>query len=155
MTRIIGGSPAAEAVAAVVAAAARTAGAARSAGAAASSIARRSAAALCSVSSNSFSGTLPATMPAPVWMWAWPSAQDGAPDRDRRVEVAVVAEVADRAAVQPAPLAFRGGDQLHRPDLRRAAQRARPGTPTRRASSASSSGLSRPSTWDTRWRTWL
>src|SRR6185369_3779059 len=44
-----------------------------SAGATASSIARRSAAALCSVSSNSFSGTLPATIPAPVWMWAWPS----------------------------------------------------------------------------------
>ena len=40
---------------------------------AASSIARRSAAALCSVSSNSRSGTDPATIPAPVWTWAWPS----------------------------------------------------------------------------------
>src|SRR4029079_950382 len=39
---------------------------------AASSIARRSAAALCSVSSNSRSGTLAATIPAPVWTWAWP-----------------------------------------------------------------------------------
>ena len=28
------------------------------------------AAALCSVSSNSFSGTLPATIPPPEWMWA-------------------------------------------------------------------------------------
>ena len=36
-------------------------------------MARRMAAALCSVSSNSRSGTEPATMPAPVWMWAWPS----------------------------------------------------------------------------------
>ena len=40
---------------------------------AAISIARRSAAALCSVSSNSRSGTDPATMPAPVWTCAWPS----------------------------------------------------------------------------------
>src|SRR5439155_16799145 len=37
---------------------------------AASSIARRRAAALCSVSSNSRSGTEPATMPAPVWTCA-------------------------------------------------------------------------------------
>src|SRR5207247_2095405 len=42
-------------------------------GATASSIARRRAAALCSVSSNSRSGTLPATIPAPVWTWARPS----------------------------------------------------------------------------------
>src|SRR3990170_9100408 len=41
---------------------------------AASWMARRIAAALCSVSSNSRSGTLPATMPAPVWRWATPSA---------------------------------------------------------------------------------
>ena len=37
---------------------------------AACSMARRRAAALCSVSSNSDSGTEPATMPAPVWTWA-------------------------------------------------------------------------------------
>ena len=43
--------------------------------------------------------------------------QDRAPNRDRRVEIAVVAEVADRAAVQAAALALRRGDQLHRPDL--------------------------------------
>ena len=40
---------------------------------AACSMARRMAAALCSVSSNSRSGTEPATMPAPVWMCAMPS----------------------------------------------------------------------------------
>ncbi len=107
---------------------------------AASSIARRSAAALCSVSSNSRSGTEPATIPAPVWTCAWPSLQDRAADGDRRVEVAVVAEVADRAAVQPASLALGGGDELHRPDLRGAATACRPGRPTRSASSASSSG---------------
>ena len=50
--------------------------------------------------------------------------QDRAPDGDRGVEVAVVAEVADGAAVQAAPLALGGGDQLHRPDLRRAGQGA-------------------------------
>src|SRR4029078_9559834 len=40
---------------------------------AAISRAGRRAAALCSVSSNSRSGTDPATIPAPVWTWAWPS----------------------------------------------------------------------------------
>src|SRR6185369_5547323 len=40
---------------------------------AAISMARRKAAALCSVSSNSRSGTDPATIPAPVWTCAWPS----------------------------------------------------------------------------------
>ena len=50
--------------------------------------------------------------------------EHGAPDGDRRVEIAVVAEIADRPAVQPAPLAFRRGDELHRPDLRGAGQRA-------------------------------
>ncbi len=50
--------------------------------------------------------------------------EDRAPDGDRRVEVAVVAEVADGAAVQAAPLPFGRGDELHRPDLGRARQRA-------------------------------
>ena len=51
--------------------------------------------------------------------------QDGGPDRDRRVEVAVVAEIAHRPTIQPAPLALGRGDQLHRADLRRPGQRAR------------------------------
>ena len=51
--------------------------------------------------------------------------EHGAPDGDRGVEVAVVAEVAHRATVQPAPLALRGGDQLHRADLGRARERPR------------------------------
>ena len=50
--------------------------------------------------------------------------EDRAPDRDRRVEVAVVAEVADGAAVEAPPLPFRGGDELHRPDLRGAGEGA-------------------------------
>ena len=50
--------------------------------------------------------------------------EDGAPDRDRGVEVAVVAEVPDRPAVQAPALALGGRDQLHRPDLRRARERA-------------------------------
>ncbi len=45
--------------------------------------------------------------------------QDRAADRDRRVQVAVVAEVADRAAVEAPPLALGRGDQLHRPHLGR------------------------------------
>ena len=49
--------------------------------------------------------------------------QDRATDGDGRVEVAVVAEVADRAAVEAASLAFGGGDELHRPHLRCATQR--------------------------------
>ena len=52
------------------------------------------------------------------------AAQDGAPDRDRRIEVAVVTEVADGAAVEPAPLALGRRDELHRADLRCAGQRA-------------------------------
>ena len=40
-----------------------------------------------------------------------------APDRDRGVEVAVVAEIAHGATIQAAPLALGGGDQLHRADL--------------------------------------
>src|SRR5205809_1051357 len=51
-----------------------------------------------------------------------PLPEDGAPDRDRGVEVAVVAEIADGTTVQPAPLTLGGRDQLHRPDLRRAGQ---------------------------------
>ena len=51
--------------------------------------------------------------------------EDRAPDRDRRVEVAVVAEIAHRATIQAAPLTLRRGDQLHRADLGRAGQRAR------------------------------
>ena len=51
-------------------------------------------------------------------------AQDGAPDGDRRVEVAVVPEVADRAAVQPPALALGSGDELHRAHLRGPGQRA-------------------------------
>ena len=47
-----------------------------------------------------------------------------APDRDRGVEVAVIAEIADGAAVEPAPLALRRGDELHRPHLRGAGQGA-------------------------------
>ena len=47
-----------------------------------------------------------------------------AADRDRGVQVAVVAQIPDGAAVQAAPFALRGGDQLHRPDLGRARQRA-------------------------------
>ena len=85
---------------------------------AASSIARRSAAALCSVSSNSRSGTRAGDDPGARVDVGLAVLEDRAPDGDRRVEVAVVAEVADRAAVQPAALALRGGDQLHRPDLR-------------------------------------
>ena len=119
-------------------------------GSAASSIARRRAAALCSVSSNSRSGTEPATMPAPRVDVGLAVAQDRAPDRDRRVEIAVVAEVADRAAVQAAPLALGGGDQLHRPDLRARPTACPAGKTARSASRASSSGLSRASTWLTR-----
>ena len=52
------------------------------------------------------------------------AAEDRAADRDRRVEVAVVAEVADGAAVQPAALALGRRDELHRADLRGARQRA-------------------------------
>ena len=52
-------------------------------------------------------------------------AQDRAADRDRRVQVAVVAEVADRAAVQPAPLAL--------PRRRSAASRGPSGAPRQRA----------------------
>jgi hypothetical protein len=52
-------------------------------------------------------------------------SEHGAPDRDRGIHVAVIAEVADRAAVQPATLPFRGGDELHRPHLWRAGQCAR------------------------------
>ena len=66
--------------------------------------ARRTAPALCSVSSNSRSGTEPATMPAPTVRWIAVLAHDGGADRDGGVEVAVVAEVAHGAAVQPAPL---------------------------------------------------
>ena len=51
--------------------------------------------------------------------------EDRAPDGDRGVEVAVVAEVADGAAIQPATLALRGRDELHRADLRRPRQRPR------------------------------
>src|SRR5437773_4779909 len=51
-------------------------------------------------------------------------AQDGRADRDRRVEVAVVAEIADCAAIQAAPLALGRGDELHRPDLRRPGERS-------------------------------
>ena len=52
-------------------------------------------------------------------------AKDGGADRDRGVEVAVVAEIPHGSAVQPAPLAFGLGDELHRPDLRRARERSR------------------------------
>ncbi len=48
--------------------------------------------------------------------------QHRTPDGDRGVEVAVVAEVAHRTTVQPAPLPFRGGDELHGPDLGRTAE---------------------------------
>ena len=129
MTRIIGPPASAGPASAASAASARDPGSAPAAafaptGIAASSIARRSAAALCSVSSNSSSGTLRATMPAPVWTWAMPVLEHRAADRDRGVEVAVVAEVSDRTAVQASPFALRGGDQLHRPDLGGAGQRA-------------------------------
>ena len=50
--------------------------------------------------------------------------EDRAADGDRGVEVAVVAEVADGAAVQPAALALGGRDELHRADLGRARERA-------------------------------
>ena len=46
--------------------------------------------------------------------------QDDRPDRDAGVEVAVRQCVADRPAVRPAPVALELGDDLHRPDLRRA-----------------------------------
>ena len=64
-----------------------------------------------------------------MWTWAWPSLEHGAADGDRGVEVAVVAEVADRATVQPAALALGRGDQLHRADLGGAATACRPGRP--------------------------
>ena len=51
--------------------------------------------------------------------------QDGAPDRDRRVQVAVVAQVAHGATIQAATLALGGRDQLHRADLGSARERAR------------------------------
>ena len=91
---------------------------------AASSIARRMAAALCSVSSNSRSGTRAGDDAGAGVDVGLAVLEDRAADGDRRVEVAVVAEVADRAAVQAASLALGRGDELHRPDLRRARQRA-------------------------------
>ena len=48
------------------------------------------------------------------------AVQDDRPDRDAGVEVAVRERVADRAGVRPAPVALELGDELHRPDLRRA-----------------------------------
>ena len=47
------------------------------------------------------------------------------PDRDREVAVAGGVEVADGAAVDPAPAALQRIDQLHRPDLGRPRERAR------------------------------
>ena len=91
---------------------------------AASSMARRRAAALCSVSSNSFSGTEAGDDPGARVDVRLAVLEDRAPDGDRGVEVAVVAEVADGAAVQPAALALGRGDELHRPDLRGARQGA-------------------------------
>src|SRR5271157_518026 len=52
-------------------------------------------------------------------------AHDRGADRDGGVEVAVVAEIADGAAVQAAPLPFRFGDELHRSNLRRTRKRPR------------------------------
>ena len=51
-------------------------------------------------------------------------AQDGAPDGDRGVQVAIVAEVADGAAVEAAPLALQLPDQLHGAHLGGAGERA-------------------------------
>ena len=50
--------------------------------------------------------------------------EDRASDRDGRVEVAVIAEIPDRPAVQPAALAFGRRDELHGADLGSAGQRA-------------------------------
>ena len=95
------------------------------AGATASSIARRIAAALCSVSSNSSSGHAPGDDPGARVDVRLATLQDGGPDRDRRVQVAVIAEIAHCPTIQPAPLALGRGDQLHRADLRRPGEGAR------------------------------
>ena len=50
--------------------------------------------------------------------------EHGAPDGDRGIEVAVVAEVAGSAAVQAPALALGGRDELHRADLGRPGQGA-------------------------------
>ena len=116
--------PAGADAAPVCAAAASAATAASAASAIAISMARLTAPALCSVSSNSFSGTEPATMPAPDGEVDAVVLDHGRADRDRRVEVAVVAEIAHGAAVQPAPLPLELGDDLHSPNLRRARKRS-------------------------------
>ena len=63
-------------------------------------------------------------MPAPAWTSARPSAHRDRADRDAEVEVAGEVEVADRAAVEPAPRRLERADDLHRADLRRARERA-------------------------------
>ena len=86
--------------------------------------ARSGADALFTDSSYSVAGTESATIPAPACTYAVAVDDHRGADRDRHVEVAVHVEVADDAAVHPAPRRLQRVDQLHRPRLRRPGQGA-------------------------------
>ncbi len=91
---------------------------------ASSSSAATQPAALCSVSASSAAGSESATMPPPTWTAQLGADDHADPDRDRELEGAARAEVAERAAVRAAPRGLELVDDLERALLRRAGDRA-------------------------------
>ena len=83
-----------------------------------------SAVALSSVSRYSSSGSESATMPPPAWKYTCPPKSHERPDDDAGVHRPSGAQVADRAAVDPTAGGLQLGDDLHRPHLWRAGDRA-------------------------------
>ena len=90
-------------------------------GAASTSISAR---ALSSVSRYSCSGSESATMPPPAWKYICPPTATIGADDDARIHRAGDAEIADGAAVHPPAGGLQLGDDLHRPHLGRAGDRA-------------------------------
>ena len=90
----------------------------------ASSAARISARALLQLSWYSASGSLSATTPPPAWTYMRPSLTSAVRSAMQVSMVPSAREIADGAGVEAAPLGLQLVDDLHRPHLGRAADRA-------------------------------
>ena len=80
--------------------------------------------ALATVSSHSAAGSLRQVIPPPTWRRQPSPVGDERADQDARLHRAVRPDPAERPGVRPAPDRLEALEDLHRPDLRRAGDRA-------------------------------
>ena len=101
--------------------------------------------AFATVSSHSSAGSLRQVIPPPTWSVSRCAIRDEGPDQDARLHRAIGTDPAGRAGVRAAADRLEALQDLHRPDLRRAGDRAA-GERRREEVEGSDAGASRPVT---------